>query len=90
MCNILLTYYYTLCTVTLLTNIIEGKCNSYFIETIHLDRGLPLWCSGWGPVCQLGDVTPISSPGGFHMLWNDKACALKLLVPCSRACEANC
>lgn len=54
MCNILLTYYYTLCTVTLLTNIIEGKCNSYFIETIQLDRGLPLWCSGWGPVCQLG------------------------------------
>ena len=68
MYNILLTYYYTLHTIIVLTNIIEDKCNSYFIEAIQLDIGLPLWYSGWEPVCQLRDVSSISSPGGFHLL----------------------
>ena len=42
MCNILLTYYYTLYTIIVLTNIIGDKCNSYFIEAVQLDIGLSL------------------------------------------------
>ena len=42
MCNILLTYYYTLYTIIVLTNIIGDKCNSYSIEAVKLNIGLSL------------------------------------------------